>query len=165
MPTQLEAEVGATYWLVSLAPCWRSTVYTFSDNVYDELGPAREASERFQIAGDVLVREQQPDECWTVQSSRRPDVNELEALKLKPADAGHVADAIALDCSAFLTNDKQLRGGGARVEARWALRLRRPSEFLVDAVLDGAPWPCCAPWPWESLRRIHGLSAQAHWPG
>src|SRR5262245_58139873 len=115
MPTQLEAEVWATYWLVSLAPCWRSTVYTFSDSVYDELGPARDASALFRIAWDVLVREQQPTECWTVQSSRRPDVTELEALRLKPADAEHVADAIALGCSAFLTNDKQLRRRGVPV--------------------------------------------------
>jgi hypothetical protein len=41
-----------------------------------------------------------------------------------------------------------------RVEERWQLAIRRPSEFLVEAVRAGAPWTIQVPWPWESLDRI-----------
>jgi hypothetical protein len=75
-------------------------------------------------------------------------------LGVEVNDAVHIADAIALRCDVFLTNDKRLRNHGDSIEERWGLKLRRPSEFLVDSVRAGAPWTTNAPWPWESLARI-----------
>jgi len=154
MPRQLEAEVFACYWLISLAPAWRSTLYTFSDSVYDELAPALQASKLLRTAWDVLVREQQDPAFWRPDSAGRPDMAELTDLGVKVKDAVHIADAIALHCHVFLTNDKRLRNRGDSIEARWGLKLRRPSEFLVDSVRAGAPWTTNAPWPWKSVARI-----------
>jgi hypothetical protein len=65
-------------------------------------------------------------------------------------------DAVGLECNRFLTNDKQLRNKSDQVQERWQLVIRRPSEFLVEAVQAGAPRTTRAPWPWESIDRIQG---------
>jgi hypothetical protein len=161
MPRQLEGEVWASYWLVALAPVWRSTLYTFSDSVYEELAPALRASQLLRTAVDVLVREQQDPEYWRPDPAGRPGLDELTRLGVKVKDAVHVADAIALHCDVFLTNDKRLRSRCGPIESRWSLKLRRPSEFLVEAVRSGAPWTAGAPWPWETLARIRAGRAGA----
>jgi hypothetical protein len=154
MPARQEAEVFACYWLLALAPAWRSTVYTFSDTLYQEVSRAARAGSLLRIAFDVLVREAQEPQYRHPDPRRRPPSIEVEALGLKPADATHVADAIGLSCNYFLTNDRQIRNRSTDLEARWQLRARRPSEFLGEAVRSGAPWTTQAPWPWESIERI-----------
>ena len=154
MPARREAEVFACYWLLALAPAWRSTVYTFSDTLYQEVSRATRAGSLLRIALDVLVREAQEPHHRRPDPSMRPPSAAVEAIGLQPADATHVADAIGLGCHYFLTNDRQLRNRSTDLEAHWQLAARRPSEFLVEAVRSGAPWTSQAPWPWESIERI-----------
>ena len=154
VPLRQEVEVFACYWLLALAPAWRSTVYTFSDLLYEELAAAPHSNSLLRVALDVLVREQQEPEHRVPDPLRRPATSELLILGLRPADADHVADAIGVGCHRFLTNDKQLRNRSDQVAAHWGLKLRRPSEFLTEAVRAGAPWTTRAPWPWDSIERI-----------
>jgi hypothetical protein len=154
MPPDQEAEVFACYWLLAMAPSWRSTVYTFSDALYEELSRAPRAAPLLRIAFDVLVREEQEPEYRCPDPEKRPLDAEIMALGVKPADASHVADAIGLRCDYFLTNDRRLRNKSDDLERHWPIRLRRPSEFLTEAVRAGAPWTTRAPWPWESIERI-----------
>jgi hypothetical protein len=153
---QQDVEVFASYWLLAMAPAWRSTLYTFSDFLYDEVAGAPHAGRLLRVAADVLVREWQGPEFRVPDPAKRPNSVELVSLGIKPADANHVADAIGLGCQRFLTNDKQLRNKSDQVQRRWQLVIRRPSEFLVEAVQAGAPWTTRAPWPWESIDRIRG---------
>ena len=155
LSSQPEVEVFACYWLLAMAPAWRSTLYTFSDVLYDEVARAPRSSPLLRIALDVLVKEWQEPEYRLPDPARRPEPAELVALGLKPADAAHVADAIGIKCDRFLTNDRQLRNRSGQVEMRWGLALRRPSEFLIEAVRSGVPWTTQAPWPWETIERIH----------
>lgn len=154
MHQRLEAEVWATYWLIALAPAWRSTLYTFSDHLYVEAARAADAAELLRVALDVLVREEQEAQYRIPDPSLTPDVESVVALGLKDDDARHVADAVGLGCTHLLTNDRRLRNRSDSTQTMWGLRLRRPSEFLVEAVRAGAPWSSRAPWPWESLDRI-----------
>jgi hypothetical protein len=73
------------------------------------------------------------------------------ALGIRRADAEHIADAIGMGCDLFLTNDRRLRNRSAGIQALGNLRVRRPSEFLVEAVQAGAPWPTMVPWPWQII--------------
>lgn len=59
MTTDLEVEAFACYWILAIAPAWRSTIYTFSDKLYDEVSRAPTASALLRVAFDVLVREEQ----------------------------------------------------------------------------------------------------------
>jgi hypothetical protein len=149
-----EPEVFASYWLLALAPAWRSTVYTFSELLYEEVSRAARAGYLLRIAFDVLLREEQEPEHRRPDPTRRPLTTELKFLGVRAGDAVHIADAIGLRCDYFLTNDRQLRNKTSEVEGRWDLRIRRPSEFLTEAVRAGAPWPTWAPWPWESIGRL-----------
>jgi hypothetical protein len=153
---QQEVEVFACYWLLAMAPVWRSTLYTFSDFLYDEVANAPHAGLLLRVAVDVLVREWQEPEFRAPDPAKRPKSAELVSIGIKPADANHVADAIGLGCQRFLTNDKQLRNKSDQVQGRWQLVIRRPSDFLVEAVRAGAPWTTRAPWPWSSIDRIRG---------
>ena len=154
LPPHQEVEVFACYWLLAMAPAWRSTLYTFADSLYDEVARAPHAGLLLRVAVDVLVRGWQEPEFRVPDPAKRPKAAELVSLGIKPADATHVADAIGLGCQGFLTNDKRLRNKSEQVQARWQLVMRRPSEFLVEAVQAGAPWTTRAPWPWESMDRI-----------
>lgn len=156
LSTQQEVEVFACYWLLAMAPAWRSTLYTFSDFLYDEVAGAPHGGLLLRVAADVLVRKWQEPEFRVIDPAKRPKSAELVSLGVKPADANHVADAIGLGCQRFLTNDKQLRNKSDQVQGRWPLVVRRPSEFLVEAVQAGAPWTTRAPLPWGSIDRIRG---------
>jgi hypothetical protein len=99
------------------------------------------------------IREQHPGEYRQVSADAlRPGASELATLGVKGADASHIADAVALGCDYFLTNDRRLRKKSDVLEDRWSLRCRRPSEFVVEAVRSGAPWPSAVPWPWENMK-------------
>ena len=154
MPPVQEVEVFACYWLLALAPAWRSTVYTFSDALYEEVAEARRAGPLLRISLDVLLREWQEQQYRQPDPKTRPTEAIVQSLGVKAVDATHIADAVGLSCDYFLTNDRRLRNKSKRLEGRWGLRLRRPSEFLVGAVREGAPWTTRAPWPWVSIERI-----------
>ena len=154
MPPRQEAEVFACYWLLAMAPAWPSTLYTFSDALYKEVSRAPRAGSLLRTALDVLVREEQEPPYRCPDPRRCPGASDVRAESVKPADAIHIADAIGLSCDYFLTNDRQLRNRSVALEARWRLRVRRPSEFLAEAVRAGAPWTTRSPWPWESIERI-----------
>ena len=161
MSPRQEAEVFACYWLLALAPAWRSTAYTFSDTLYQEVSQAPRAGSLLRIALDVLVREAQEPQYRQPDASRRPPSAAVEAVGLQPADATHVADAIGLGCHYFLTDDRRIRNRSTDLEAHWQLSVRRPSEFLAEAVRAGAPWTTQAPWPWESTERIGAGNASS----
>jgi hypothetical protein len=151
-----EIETLACYWLLAMAPAWRSTLYTFSGLLYGEAAdaPPTKARSLLRVAVDVLVRDWQEPEYRVPDPEKRPGMEELIALGLKRVDADHVADAIGIGCDRFLTNDRRLRNKSDAVDTRWGCALRRPSEFLVEAVQAGAPWTSLAPWPWETFERI-----------
>lgn len=142
-------EVWACYWLVTLAPYWRSTIYTFSEALYAEIERAPDSAGLLRVAVDVLVRDSQPAEYRVPDPTRRPPAAEVQRAGLSLMDAEHVADAVGVGSSYFLTNDRRLRRRSPTTEARWDLRLRQPSEFLEEAVRAGAPWPTHSAWPWE----------------
>lgn len=154
VPPHQQPEVLACYWLLAMAPAWRNTIYTFSDSWYEEVRRAPRAGHLLRVSTDVLVREMQEPEHRIPDAEKRPEIERLVALGIKPADAEYVADAIGLGCQRFLTNDARLRNKSALVDDRWQLGLRRPTEFLVETVQAGAPWTTRAPWPWESIGHI-----------
>jgi hypothetical protein len=63
---QQEVEAFACYWMLAMTPAWRSTLYTFSDFLYDEVANAPHAGLLLRVAVDVLVRE------WQEPEFRRP---------------------------------------------------------------------------------------------
>jgi len=146
---RLRRELFACFWLRSLAFAWTSTLYTFSDMLYAEVALARSAPALLELAVDA--REAHPTEYREVDGDLRPLIDHVARLGVKPIDAEHVADAIGMSCSVLLTNDRQLRNRSPEIERKWPLRLRRPSEFLVEAVQAGAPWPASVAWPWQLL--------------
>lgn len=87
-------------------------------------------------------------------AERPPPDSAVIALGIQPADAIHVADAIGRSYDYLLSNDRKLRNRSDRLEPAWRLKVRRPSEFLVNAVRSGTPRTTRAPWPWESIHRI-----------
>src|SRR5262245_23766949 len=125
-------EVLTCYWILAVTPAWTSTLFTFSDLLYVEQrgAPAMRLLHRF--AADM--RGGHPAEYRDPEASFTPNVAEVTQLGIDPADARHVADAIALGCDTLLTFDLPLRDKGDVVAARWGLQLRRPSEFLIESV-------------------------------
>lgn len=146
---QMRRELFACYWLLSLGFVWRSTLYTFSDKLYAEVSLAPAAPVLLGLA--IEARENHPTECREVNPAQRPSTEDVMALGVHPCDAEHIADAMGMGCEVFLTNDRRLRNRSAVIHALADLRVRRPSEFLVEAVRAGAPWPTMVPWPWEII--------------
>ncbi len=140
-------EILACYWLMAMASDWRGVLYTFSDELYREVGQAGMTKVASLLGLALEIREHHPLEARMVDANRRPTDTELTALGLKAKDARHVADAIGMGCDTFLSNDRRLRNKSSLTEQQWGIRCRRPSEFLVEA----APWTTRAPWPWEAL--------------
>jgi hypothetical protein len=149
-------ELLACFWLRSLVASWRSTLYTFSDVLYAEVRLAPAAPELLGFA--LEARENHPEEYRVVHPSLRPPTAKLTALGVDLADAEHVADAVGMECDVFLTNDHKLRKRSEVIQAMWGLRLLLPSEFLLEAVRAGAPWPVRVPWPWELLVTGQGVA-------
>lgn len=151
-PGPLEYEVYAVYWLLALAPGWTSCFYTFSDTLYEELArmPVEKtwkAARLWDFASEV--RELHPEEVKTADTSQDPQVDAVMAVGLKRSDANHVADAIRLGASHFLTLDRRVLSRAEVVAKRWGLSVLKPSQFLLWSVRAGAPWPVSVPWPWE----------------
>lgn len=148
---KLRRELRACYWLRALAWQWSGVLYTFSDVLYAETAAAERGRTLVDFA--ALYREGHDPADRTVDAYRAPGVDAVMACGVRGrADAEHVSDAIGMGCNVFLTNDKALRNRSPAIEVRWPLRLRRPSEFLVEAVRDErAPWPVGVPPPWEQL--------------
>lgn len=149
-PGQLSGDAYAMYWLLALAPYWRSCVYTFSDTLYRELlnMPAEKRRRMDRFLGVAHeIREEHPGELRVVDHAQEPTQGQVAALGIDDADAEHVADAIRLRASHFLTCDKGLLRKHGNVKANWGIDLVSPAQFLVQAVRSGAPWPTAVPWP------------------
>ncbi len=151
-PISLSSPAYAVYWLVALAPFWRSCLYTFSEILYQELTqmPAskRRYSERlFSVA--MSIREAHPDEYRTIDKTQAPQPADFIALGLKEKDAQHVAGAVRIGATHFLTRDKKILARAALIEKMWHIRIMSPEAFLLTSVKSGAPWPSRVPWPWE----------------
>ena len=143
-------EILACYWLLAMAKDWSGVIFTFSDILYLELKSAPEASRLLGLA--IEIREFHDEIARVVDPTRLPRMEEVMAVGLREEDATHIADAIALGCNVFLTNDRRVRNKSIALEARWSLACRRPSEYLIEAVRgQGAPWTARAPWPWDEL--------------
>ena len=151
-PGQLNGDAYAMYWLLALAPHWRSCVYTFSDTLYRELlnMPAEKRRLMDRLFGVAYeIREEHPGELRIVDQAHEPTPGQIATLGIAEADAEHVADAIRLRASHLLTCDKRLLGRHERVRMNWGIALVSPVQFLVQAVRSGAPWPAAVPWPWR----------------
>jgi hypothetical protein len=151
---KLRRELWACYWLRALAWPWQGVLYTFSDVLYAEVAAA---SRGRTLAGFAAVyREGHDEEARVPDPARAPGADAVQACGVRGRkDAEHVSDAIGLGCNVLLTNDGDLRKRSPAIEARWGLRLRRPSEFLIEAVRDdGAPWPTGVRWPWDLIDSV-----------
>jgi hypothetical protein len=151
-PISLSPSAYAVYWLVALAPFWRSCLYTFSETLYQELArmPAskrRYAERLFSVA--MSIREAHPDEYRTSDETQAPRPAEFIALGLKEKDAQHVADAVRIGATHFLTRDKDILKRAALIGRTWHIRIMSPEAFLLTSVKSGASWPSRVPWPWE----------------
>ncbi len=74
-PGQLSGDAYAVYWLLALAPYWRSCVYTFSDTLYRELLkiPAEKRRWMDRLLGVAYeIREGHPDELRVVDQAQEP---------------------------------------------------------------------------------------------
>jgi hypothetical protein len=153
VPASQRRELWACYWLRALASVWPSVLYTFSDLLYDENARAASrdpARARWLVGFATEVREAHPAEYRTIDPERAPGAAAVVACGVADQnDARHVSDAIGMACAYLLTNDGPLRSHAPAIEARWGLKVRRPSEFLIESVRRGASWPTGTPWPWE----------------
>lgn len=152
-PLQLSRRGFAWYWLLALAPYWTSCLYTFSDSLYEEVStiPPSKRCWRDRLLGlAVEIRESHPEEVRVPDPAERPASAELIAIGLDHMDAKHVADAVGLGASHFLTCDRGILKRGVEIGCRFRLAVTRPEAFLLDAVRSGAPWPVGVPWPWET---------------
>jgi hypothetical protein len=151
-PTSLSPPAYAIYWLVALAPFWRSCLYTFSEILYEELAqmPAskrRYAERLFSVA--LSVREAHPDRYRVIDKTQVPHASDFVALGLKEKDAQHVADAVRIGATHFLTRDKKILARAALIGKTWHVQIMSPEAFLLTSVKSGASWPSRVPWPWE----------------
>ncbi len=146
---KMRRELFACYWLLSLAQAWRTVLYTFSDTLYAEVSLARRAPVLLSFA--IEARENHPLEYRRVDPVQRPSNQDVQALGVYRADAEHIVDAVGMGCDVFLTNDRRLRKRCSASQRMWGLRVRLPSEFLVETVRAGAPWPTAVLWPWDVI--------------
>jgi len=149
----------AVYWLVALAPFWRSCLYTFSDILYYELSRMPSAKRRYAerlLSVALSVREAHPEEYRAVDKTHGPRAADFVALGLKEQDAQHVADAARIGATHFLTRDKKILARAILIRETWHIQIMSPEAFLLTSVKSGAPWPSRVPWPWE-----HGPLQQA----
>ena len=149
---KMRRELFACYWLLSLARAWQTVLYTFSDTLYAEVSLARRAPVLLGFA--IEARENHPLEYRRVDPMQRPSNQDVQALGVRGADAKHILDAVGMGCDAFLTNDRRLRKRCSASQRMWGLRVRLPSEFLVETVQAGAPWPTAVPWPWDVMEEF-----------
>src|SRR5215471_12990355 len=93
-PISLSSFAYAVYWLVALAPFWRSCLYTFSDILYQELTqmPMSKSwyAERL-LSVAMSIRETHPEEYRTVDETQDSYAADFVAFGLKEKDARHVA--------------------------------------------------------------------------
>ena len=151
-PISLSPPAYAVYWLVALAPFWRNCLYTFSDTLYQELAQMsaskrRKAERLFSVA--MLIRETHPEEYRAIDETETPHDVEFVTLGLKEKDAQHVADAVRIGATHFLTRDKDILKRAVLIGRTWHIRIVSPEAFLLTSVKSGAPWPSRVPWLWE----------------
>lgn len=152
-PAALEPTMRAMYWIVALSRFWRSYIFTFSDRLYAEVNDISDSratyrSRLLELAAEI--REGHSDDCVRPDIDRCLAMPRLGKLGLKSADAEHVADAIGLRASHFLTLDRGILKRAPEIRRNWGLRILTPEQFLILAVRNGASWPTNAPWPWEA---------------
>jgi hypothetical protein len=151
-PISLSPSAYAVYWLVALAPFWRSCLYTFSDVLYQELTqmPVSKLwyAERL-LSVAMSIRETHLEEYRTVDETQAPHAADFVALGLKEKDAHHVADAVRIGATHFLTRDKKVLARAMLIGKTWHLQIMSPEAFLLTSVKSGAPWPSGVPRPWE----------------
>jgi len=151
-PISLSPSAYAVYWLVALAPFWRSCLYTFSEVLYQELAQMPASKRRYAerlLSVAMSIREAHPGEYRTIDETQAPRPADFIALGLKEKDAQHIADAVCIGSTHFLTRDKKILERAALIEKTWQVRMMSPEAFLLTSVKSGASWPSRIPWPWE----------------
>src|SRR5258708_593061 len=138
----LSPSAYVVYWLVALAPFWPSCLYAFSETLYQELTqmPAskrRYAERLFSVA--MSIRETHPDRYRAIDETHGPHAAAFAALGLKEKDAQHVADAVHIGATNFLTRDKKILARAALIGKTWHIRIMSPEAFLLTSVKSGAP--------------------------
>jgi hypothetical protein len=150
-PVILSPSAYAVYWLVALAPFWRSCLYTFSEILYQELAqmPAskrRYAERLFSVA--MSIREAHPDKYRALDETQAPRAADFVTRGLKEKDAQHVADAVRIGATHFMTRQEDPGASNTNWET-WQIQIMSPEVFLLTSVKSGASWPSRVPWPWE----------------
>jgi hypothetical protein len=151
-PIDLSPTTYAIYWLVALAPFWRSCLYTFSDILYQELSQMPPAKRRYAerlLSVALSIREAHPEEYRTVDKTHGPRAGDFVTIGLKEQDAQHIADAVRIGATHFLTRDKKILARTALIRETWHIQMMSPEAFLLTSVRSGASWPSRVPWPWE----------------
>jgi hypothetical protein len=130
---QQEVEVFACYWLLAMAPTWRSTLYTFSDFLHDEVANAPHAGLLLRVAVDVLARE------WQEPEFRAPAaLTRHQTRRCKPCRRRNRARMPAVPdemTSSFATSPTKFSGAGS---LRFGAR-RGSSSRQYRLALPGRP--------------------------
>jgi hypothetical protein len=151
-PISLSPSAYAVYWLVALAPFWQSCLYTFSEILYQELAQMPVSKRRYAerlFSAAMSIREAHPYKYRAVDEAHVPGAADFVALGLKEKDAQHVADAVRIGATHFLTRDKKILARAALIGKTWHIQIMSPEAFLLTSVKSGASWPSRVPWPWE----------------
>jgi hypothetical protein len=75
-----ERELLASYWLMAIGAAWSSVLYTFSDQLYIEVGGAQLALAPIDLAAEV--REFHPESARVPDSTKCAALGDLAALGL-----------------------------------------------------------------------------------
>ena len=143
-PPALRDVWRAACWIMTLAPVWTSTLFTFSDQLLAELTdmpPHKRAWAQRCLQFAFDARDGQPGEyCRPVQPVPVTAAH-VGGWGVKPKDAVHVADAIGLGATHFLTRDGQLLKRSKDRASRYGLKVEGLCDFVRGAFLSGAPFP------------------------
>jgi hypothetical protein len=142
-PVGLDGDERAAWWLLMLGVYWPSLAVVCSDQLFDELAsmPPHKLGWATWCLGFALdLRAGQPDELLAPDPTRRPPESLLQTYGLDPKDAVHIADAVGLGASHFLTRDRGILKRAARLQP-FGLRIQKLTEFVNDAYAAGAPFP------------------------
>jgi hypothetical protein len=142
-PVGLDSDERAAWWLLMLGVYWPSLTVVFSDQLFDELAsmPRSKLGWAAWCLGFALdLRAGQPDERLVPDPTRRPPESLLQAYGFDPKDAIHIADAVGLGASHFLTRDRGILKRAARLQP-FGLRIQRLMDFVSEAYATGAPFP------------------------
>lgn len=142
-PSFFSDDEAAVWWLKALANSqWRGLCYTCSSVALSEVlaMPLAQAHRSALILSwGVEIREFHPDEIRNSTPEASVTPSTLQKLGLKSADALHVADAITVGASHFMTRDRGILKKQKAISALFETKVISPSEF-VDVAFNSKLW-------------------------